>query len=291
MAPYAIVLVLFSAVCHAGWNYFSHGFRRPLVAMWFMTGTGLLLCTPLFLVTSQSLVLTPALIVLIIVSGLTKSGYYITLATTYKYADLSLGYPLSRTGIILIPVWAYLFLGEKISGLAGVAIVVIVAGIYMLNTGSVIRSTHPGERHRSRLGIEAALATALLISVYSVIDKKVMTAPQISPINFLFLMFIPMWLGITPYMLATNRWAEIKQEISGKMGKLAVMALFDFAGYGAVLAAMELSKVSYILALRQTSVVLGAIMGATLLGEKHGVSRVAGAAIIFLGALLVSISK
>jgi len=291
VTPLAIILVLFSAVCHASWNYFSHGFRRPMVAMWVMTGTGLLLYLPVFIFTSRSLVLTPMLAVLILISGLTKSGYYITLATTYRYADLSVGYPLSRTGIVLIPVWAYLFLGERISALAGVAIIVILAGIYMINNGSSASSAHSDDRHRSRLGLWAALATALLISVYSVIDKRAMDAPQLGPINFLFLMFIPTWLGITPYVLATNRWAEIKQEISGKMGKLAFMALFDFIGYGAVLAAMEFSKVSYILALRQTSVVLGAIMGATLLSEKHGVSRVAGAVIISLGALLVSISK
>jgi len=291
VTPLAIILVLFSAVCHAGWNYFSHGFRRPMVAMWVMTGLGLLLYLPAFIFTSRSLVLTPVLAILILFSGLTKSGYYITLATTYRYADLSVGYPLSRTGIVLIPIWAYLFLGERISALAGVAIIVILAGIYMLNNGSTETSVHPDDRRRSRLGLWAALGTALLISVYSVIDKRAMDAPQLGPINFLFLMFIPTWLGITPYVLATNRWAEIKQEISGKMGKLAIMALFDFIGYAAVLAAMEFSKVSYILALRQTSVVLGAIMGATLLGEKHGVSRVVGAMIISLGALLVSISK
>ena len=291
MTPPAIILVLFSAGCHAGWNYLSHGFRRPLVAMWFMTGTGLLLYLPVFIFTSRSLVLTPMLAILILISGLTKSGYYITLATTYRYADLSVGYPLSRSGIVLVPIWAYLFLGEKISGLAGVAIVVILAGIYMVNIRSSESSAQSRDRHHGRSGLWAALATALLISVYSVIDKRAMDAPHMGPINFLFLMFIPTWLGITPYVLATNRWAEIKQEVSGKMGKLSLMALFDFTGYGAVLAAMELSKVSYILALRQTSVVLGAIMGVTLLGEKHGVSRVAGAVIIFLGALLVSISK
>jgi len=291
MAPYAIALVLFSAVCHAGWNYISHCFKRPLVAMWLMTAAGLLLCTPLFLATSRSLALTPTLIALVIVSGLTKSGYYIMLATTYRYSDLSLGYPLSRTGIALVPVWAYLFIGEKISGLAGVAIVVILAGIYVLNLPLRRPTDSLMARQNTRRGLAAALVTALLISVYSVIDKRAMDAPQLGPISFLFLMFIPMWLGVTPYVLATNRWTEIKQEVSGKMGKLVLMALFDFIGYGAVLAAMELSKVSYIMALRQTSVVLGAIMGATLLGEKHGVSRVAGAVIIFLGALLVSISK
>ena len=123
MTPLAIILVLFSAVCHAGWNYLSHGFRRPLVAMWFMTGTGLLLYLPVFIFTSRSLVLTPMLAVLILISGLTKSGYYITLATTYRYADLSVGYPLSRTGIVLVPIWAYRFLGERMSALAGVAII------------------------------------------------------------------------------------------------------------------------------------------------------------------------
>jgi len=262
VTPLAIILVLFSAVCHAGWNYLSHGFRRPLVAMWFMTGIGLLLYLPVFVFTSRSLILTPMLAILILISGLTKSGYYITLATTYRYADLSVGYPLSRTGIVLVPIWAYLFLGERISALAGVAIIVILAGIYTVNARATAPSAHSGDRHRSRLGLWAALATALLISVYSVIDKRAMDAPQLGPINFLFAMFVPTWLGITPYVLATNRWAEIKQEISGKMGRLVLMALFE-----------------------------GAIMGATLLGEKHGVGRVAGAVIIFLGALLVSISK
>ena len=291
ISPSAIALVLFSAVCHAGWNYFSHGFRRPLIALWLMTATGLLLCTPLFLATSRSLALTPALIALIIVSGLAKSGYFITLAWTYRYVDLSVGYPLSRTGIVLVPIWAYLFLGETISALAGVAIIVILAGIYVLNL-PLRRPTDDLMAHQNtRRGIAAALATALLISVYSVIDKRAMDTPQLDPISFLFLMFISTWLGMTPYVLATNRWTEIKQEIGGKMGKLVLMALFGFTGYGAVLAAMELSKVSYIVGLRQTSLVLGAIMGATLLGEKHGVSRVAGAVIILLGALLVSISK
>ena len=104
-------------------------------------------------------------------------------------------------------------------------------------------------------------------------------------------MFVPTWVGVTPYVLATNRWAQIRQEIPGKLGRLVVMGLCDFTGYGAVLAAMELSKVSHILALRQMSIVLGAIMGATLLREKYGPSRILGATIVFIGAVLISTSK
>ena len=48
MEPYAIILVLFSAVCHAGWNYLIQNFKRPLVGMWLMTGLGVLLYLPVF---------------------------------------------------------------------------------------------------------------------------------------------------------------------------------------------------------------------------------------------------
>ena len=299
MEPLAIILVLFSAVCHAGWNYLAQAFRRPLVGMWLMTGIGLLIYLPVFVFTSRSLVLSTSLVVLIIASGLVKSGYYVTLAATYEHSDLSLGYPLSRTGIVLIPVWAYLFLGEMISPLAGVAIFVILAGVYVLNMGPLRLSKLLSVSQRIGPGLGAALATALLISVFSVIDKRAMVAPELGAggfsyggaVNFLYLMFVSTWLGVTPYVLATNHWAEIKQEMPGNLGRLVVMGLCDFTGYGAVLAAMELSKVSHILALRQVSIVLGAIMGAALLKEKYGPSRVLGATIIFIGAVLISISK
>jgi drug/metabolite transporter (DMT)-like permease len=118
-----------------------------------------------------------------------------------------------------------------------------------------------------------------------------MDSPEMSAINFLYLQFVPAWLGCTPYVLATNRWADIEQVLRENLGRLLVMGLCDFTGYGAVLAAMAFSKVSYVIAFRQTAIVIGAIMGATLLKEKHGPSRVLGAAIIFLGAFLVSVSK
>ena len=135
MEPYAIILMLFSAVCHSGWNYLIQNFKRPLVGMWLMTGLGVFPYLPVFVYTSRSLVLTAALAALVLASGLTKSGYYVTLAATYKHSDLSLGYPLSRTGIVLAPFGVYLFLDEKISPLAGIAIAVIMVGIYVLNMG------------------------------------------------------------------------------------------------------------------------------------------------------------
>ncbi len=61
MESYSIILVFFSAVCRAGWNYLIQNFKRPLVGMWLMTGIGLLVYLPVFLYTSRSLVLTAPL--------------------------------------------------------------------------------------------------------------------------------------------------------------------------------------------------------------------------------------
>ena len=62
----AVALIFFSAVCHAGWNYLSQYFRRPLVSMWLMVALGLLLCLPFFLLTSHSLTLTWPLVGLVL---------------------------------------------------------------------------------------------------------------------------------------------------------------------------------------------------------------------------------
>ena len=59
-------------------------------------------------------------------------------------------------------------------------------------------------------------------------------------------------------------------------------------GYILVLVAMSLAQVSYILALRQLSVVLGAAAGVFLLKEEYGRVRVLSSIIIFLGVYILS---
>ena len=56
-----------------------------------------------------------------------------------------------------------------------------------------------------------------------------------------------------------------------------------------VLLAMSIAPVSYILALRQVSVVIGALMGVVFLKEKYGRIRIIGSIIIFLGVFILSV--
>lgn len=60
-------------------------------------------------------------------------------------------------------------------------------------------------------------------------------------------------------------------------------------GYMIVLYAMSIAPVSYILALRQVSVVIGALMGVIFLKESYGRVRVLGSFIIFLGVFILGV--
>jgi drug/metabolite transporter (DMT)-like permease len=60
-------------------------------------------------------------------------------------------------------------------------------------------------------------------------------------------------------------------------------------GYILVLYAMSIAPVSYILALRQVSVVIGALMGVIFLKESYGRVRIFGSIIIFIGVFILGV--
>lgn len=293
MSPVVIILVLFSALCHASWNFFIKGSRYPSVAYWWMMATGLTVCLPAFVYvyTTSAASVSVFMITIILASGLTKAFYYVTLGGTYRHCDLSLGYPIARSGTLLIPIWAYLFLDEKIALSAGVGIAIILAGVYLLNVKSPHLASLLPSRAQLSKGIYLALMTAVLMSIYSVIDKAGVQVPGFGPFNFLYVMFFASFLFLTPYVLWKAGVPAIREEARGRLGMLTLMGLLDLTGYLAILFAMTKTQVSYVMALRQVAVVLGAIMGTAFLKEKYGSTRILASVVIFAGSWLVSISK
>jgi drug/metabolite transporter (DMT)-like permease len=59
-------------------------------------------------------------------------------------------------------------------------------------------------------------------------------------------------------------------------------------GYLLVLVAMTLAPVGYLLALRQFSVVIGALLGVAILKEGYGKPRILGSAAIFAGVYVIA---
>ena len=63
-----------------------------------------------------------------------------------------------------------------------------------------------------------------------------------------------------------------------------------FTAYGLVIWAMSLTPMTYVSALRETSVVIAALIGTRLLGEPFGPGRLAAAAAVAAGVVLLQVS-
>lgn len=70
-----------------------------------------------------------------------------------------------------------------------------------------------------------------------------------------------------------------------------MIAILQNVAYLLVLIALQMSKVSYVVAFRQVGALFAAVMGILFLKESHWETRLAGALILTLGLVLIGVAK
>lgn len=284
MSPAALFLVLVAALCHSVWNLIVKTDARRLEIQSGALVVGTLLCAPVLFFYSPW-TLSPLAWAAVAVSALLESAYVLALTSAYGAGDMSLVYPVARgTGPVLVAPLAVLFLGERLSLQGAVGIGLVVAGIFLshgaLAGRAVVRD------HRRALGW--ALLTGVLIAGYSLVNKVGVTLVPVPLYAFLVFLadavlvgLVQRWRGrVVPALRRDAPWGQI----------LAVGVLM-MGAYLAVLVAMSQAPVSYVVATREVSVVVAALLGALVLHERHSVARVAGAAVIFGGLCAIALAR
>jgi drug/metabolite transporter (DMT)-like permease len=79
-------------------------------------------------------------------------------------------------------------------------------------------------------------------------------------------------------------WKESKKEI-------LIIAILQNIAYLLVLMALQMSKVSYVVAFRQVGALFGAGVGIYFLKESYWKTRITGALILTSGLLLIGLAK
>ena len=211
--------------------------------------------------------------------------YFILLSNAYTDNDFSLVYPIARgTAPAFLMVWSVLFLREELTvgGMIGVGL--IVCGMVTIGATSLIQHRH------SRIhlkGIIVALAVALIISLYTLIDGT--AVKNGSPISYGLTMFMMVPFLTTTYNLRRHGWKQFLAAWNGARILLIFGAALGVTAYLLALFAYTIAPVSYSGAIREVSVVIGAFFGWQFLGEKMGGVRVLGAVVIFAGILVIAI--
>jgi uncharacterized membrane protein len=104
------------------------------------------------------------------------------------------------------------------------------------------------------------------------------------------LLFIISLLLLSPYVLVNARTA-LKDEWQSNKIQIIIVVFLDLFTYLLVLFALKISKVSYVAAAREVSIVFSALLGIIWLKEKNAPQKVVGAVLVSLGVVLIGLSR
>lgn len=284
MSLTALGLLITAAALHAGWNLLLKQAGHKQIATWWALVAGSLLFLPLLLVAPAApLRVWPYAIA----SGFFDAAYFVILAAAYNTSDFSLVYPIARgTAPALLAVWAALFLHQypRAGGLLGLA--VLLLGLVVVGGSAWWAVDRPGLAGASGLGL--ALAVAFCISVYSAIDGAAVRIA--SPVAYTVLVFGMTAVFVTPVVYARYGWRALLAEGRGQWPRIGLVGCLTLVSYMLVLGAYARAPVSYAGAIREVSVVFGALAGWWWLGEGFGAVRIAGALLIFGGIFVIALA-
>lgn len=280
----ALLLVAGAAVLHAGWNALVKRAGDPVLFLWWVGVLASALYAPIALWVLARDGFRPAALPFLIGTVILHALYFFSLGRAYAAGDFSLVYPIARGfGVALVPVAALAVFDERLSALGSLGVALVAAGILCLHWRAGAWTA--GAVHRSGTGW--ALATGVLIAAYSLLDRAGVT--RISPLVYIWLLEVGSCALLAPVALA--RPAERRREWRLNRSTIVAAALMSPTAYLLVLFAFQLSKTGYVVAAREMSIVLSAIIGATWMKEGAGARRLAGAAVVLAGVACVALAR
>jgi drug/metabolite transporter (DMT)-like permease len=267
-------LVILSAIAHSVWNAMmkSAGDRVMTMVAIRVVGLALGLAALPFVDWPSAAGWT-----WLVPTALVQFGYYALLTRSYGIGDMSVVYPLARgLAPVLTTIAAAVAIGETLNTGQTAAVALISLGIMVLSFGA----------GASRAAVGFALATGTSVAAYSFLaGMGVRTGGTV--LGFQAWLEIVNGVVMVGFALLTRRDAFVAYARKhAPVGLLAgVLSVVGFLAYLVAARSLPLGPVT---ALRETSVIFGAVIGTVVLHEGFGLRRIAAAAMVVLGIALLA---
>jgi drug/metabolite transporter (DMT)-like permease len=214
-------------------------------------------------------------------SGVLHAWYFVSLQRAYRDGDLSFVYPLARgTGPLLATVVAITLLDERPSLLALLGAATIVVAVLSIAVGGWTRADQ---------GSAAwfALMTGVSIAAYTLWDNHAVGDAGLTPEVYLCGTLLFEVVLLTPALILTD--ATARPSLRALLPRAVAVGALSALAYVLVLYALRLAPVSYVAPAREISIVFGAALGIGVLAEEDGTRRLAAAAAIVAGLVLLAV--
>jgi len=274
-------LVLASAFMHASWNVLVKGAGDRLLTMTGVVLVPMLVCGALLPFLPAP---APPSWPFIAVSVATHFAYYTLLLASYGVGDLSHVYPVARgSAPLLVALTAAAFADERLSPLAFLGVAMVSLGIASLAAFGRV----PGRPHG--LATLYALATGLTVTAYLVADGMGVRRSE-APLGYIAWMFT---LAGAPLVAAAVvlRWGRLRREARRHWRRSLGGGILLCLSYGIAVWAMGKGALAHVTALRETGVLFAAVLGTLVLREPFGARRVAAAAAVTAGLVVMNAAR
>lgn len=276
--------MLLGALLHAAWNaLIRSGDDKPLDTG-LIHGLGMLVALPVVAATGfPRAEAWPYLAA----SWVIHIGYYIALAGAYRHGELGLTYPVMRgLAPLLVAGSSSALLGEPLSlqGWAGIAAISLgVVGVGL--SAGAAASGHPAK------ALRYALANAAIIALYTIVDGRGVRASG-DPLAYVATLFLADGAPYFALVLWQRRAqaAQVRTYLAARWKPALLASLASFGSYAIALWAMTRAPVASVAALRETSVLFAALIGALWLKEGFGALRAAGTALVVAGVVTLRLA-
>jgi len=203
-----------------------------------------------------------------------------------RISPMSLTLPfLSLTPLFLI-VTSRLLVGEQITLLGAVGIVLIVLGSYTLNLADVRKGVfEPFKAIFRERGSVYMILVAFIYSFTSALGK--IGVEHSSPVFFGTTYFVVVTIALTPFLLLNNRDGDVVSRIKRDLKPAMLPGIFFGLMILSHMFAIDISKVSYMVSIKRTSLLMGSLYGFLFFGEKNIHQRLLGATLMFAGFVLI----
>lgn len=279
MSTTVTLLVLAAALFHALWNAFVKQGQDPLVSI-----AGISLVTGGF----SALMLPfvgwpePQLWPWIITAIVIHTVYMISLSQAYRYGDFSVAYPVARGAApVLVVIVSLVFLDEDFDAEQLVAMGGILLGIFVFVFHKVSKLVS------DKKSLIYALFTACMIATYTLIDGNGTQKAQ-NPFNYIAWMVFLQTFPIFSYMLYKKGRGGVTSLMKTPWRVLGG-GFMAFSAYAIVLWAMTKAPIALVATLRETSIIIAALIGMFWMKEKGGWRRIVAAIIIFISVVYLKV--
>jgi len=283
MENYWVYLVMIASVSHSLWNMMMKQSEDKTVFLWSLRIWSAIIFLPFCIILwPAGTQVTSDWIFWGMGSVVLHTIYGMVLSKAYEKSDFSLAYPIARgLGPLIVVAVGILWLNEPATMLSVIGSLLIFAGIYILYSGLRLRAG----LHSIRAVLQSPYPILVGVSIasYTLFDKLALSVIPPIPLNIIenIGQVVLLWtLQVRKVPGVAARWKK-------EWGRMAAAGGLAGLAYILVLIVLTEIPVSFVAPVRESSIVIGSLLGIFILKEKFSFPKMIGAIVLFAGVVLI----